>query len=482
MYRLVLYALLLLAAYSILLSFTGAVFYSAKAQMISLTLILAACLIVNFIFSKIYGAPTNIESTFITALILFFVMPLEENFRDAMWLVISGVIAIASKYIIAYKKKHIFNPAAFGAAFVTFTQGSGAIWWVANSSLLPLTLILGLIVVKKIRRFNLFFSCVLASVLTDILLNFNLSADLACLLISHFTRWPIIFFASIMVTEPVTAPPTKFTQTFYGGLVGFLANLPINLGPIYFSPEISLMTGNIFSFAVSLKKKLFFILEQKMEIARDTYEFSFRKENFSFAPGQYLEWTLNHKNPDMRGIRRYFTIASSPTENEIRLGIKFNQPSSSFKKRLLELKPGEKIVAGQLGGDFVLPKRASQKLAFIAGGIGITPFKSMLKYLMDKGEKRDIILLYSNKTLKDISYSEFLKSAENYFGIKIIHLITENNEVLSENIINKYAPDWKERLFYISGPNAMVESYKKLLLKMGVSRKKIVTDYFPGYA
>src|SRR3989338_6436035 len=273
MYRLVLYALLLLAAYSILLSFTGAVFYSAKAQMISLTLILAACLIVNF---------------------------------------------ISSKYIIAYKKKHIFNPAAFGAAFVTFTQGSGAIWWVANSSLLPLTLILGLIVVKKIRRFNLFFSCVLASVLTDILLNFNLSADLACLLISHFTRWPIIFFASIMVTEPVTAPPTKFTQTFYGGLVGFLANLPINLGPIYFSPEISLMTGNIFSFAVSLKKKLFFILEQKMEIARDTYEFSFRKENFSFAPGQYLEWTLNHKNPDMRGIRRYFTIASSPTENEIR--------------------------------------------------------------------------------------------------------------------------------------------------------------------
>jgi ferredoxin-NADP reductase len=210
-----------------------------------------------------------------------------------------------------------------------------------------------------------------------------------------------------MLTEPQTTPPTRHLRIMYGVLVGILFGTTFNFGFLHNTPELALIVGNVFAYLVSPKQKLFLKLKEKVEVGPGIYDFIFDKDkNFNFSAGQYLEWTLAHPKSDLRGVRRYFTIASSPTEDTLRLGAKFYEPASTFKQHLMKLNVGDALVATQLSGDFTLPKDPQEKLVFIAGGIGITPFRSMVKYLKDINEMRDIILFYCNKTEDEIVYKE----------------------------------------------------------------------------
>jgi ferredoxin-NADP reductase len=131
--------------------------------------------------------------------------------------------------------------------------------------------------------------------------------------------------------------------------------------------------------------------KQKVNLAKDTLGFIFTpNKKLAFLPGQYVEWTIAQKKQDSRGNRRYFTIASSPTEPDIELGIKYYPNPSQFKQTLASITPDTKMMIGSLSGDFTLPIDPTKKLVFIAGGIGVTPFRSMIKYLIDKNEKRGI--------------------------------------------------------------------------------------------
>lgn len=226
------------------------------------------------------------------------------------------------------------------------------------------------------------------------------------------------------------------------------------------------------------------------EAAKDVYDFIFvPNRKFSFMPGQYLEWTLGHHYPDNRGNRRYFTIASSPTEETVRLGVKFYPKSSTFKRALREMKIGDTISVAHLAGDFVLPKEKARKLVFVAGGIGITPFRAMIEYLLDKKERWPITIFYANKTVADVAYRHIFDRAENDLGIKTIYALTGesvsvqgmHNGSLDARLITQEVPDYKECVFYISGPRSLVESFKKTLREMGVSRFRIKSDFFPGF-
>src|SRR5690606_21264831 len=116
-------------------------------------------------------------------------------------------------------------------------------------------------------------------------------------------------------------------------------------------------------------------LKEKRKLGPNMREFVFTPNRPpSFKPGQYMEWTVPPIGADSRGNRRTFTIASSPTEPDVRLGVRFYERPSTFKRTLSQLVPGQTIMAGHIAGDFVLPADASQKLVFIASGIGITPF------------------------------------------------------------------------------------------------------------
>ena len=195
-----------------------------------------------------------------------------------------------------------------------------------------------------------------------------------------------------------------------------------------------------------------------------------------------MEWTLPQKNPDSRGSRRYFTLAASPTEGNLRIGVKFYPNGSSFKNKLLSLNTSDLIVASQLSGEFILPKDPQEKLCFIAGGIGITPFRSIIKYLLDTNQKREITLFYSNKTAEDIVYKDIFDRAFQKLGIKTIYVNTDKMGYIDETMIRERVSDFKDRTFYLSGPHSMVDAFEKTLKNMGISSSQIKIDFFPGYA
>jgi ferredoxin-NADP reductase len=256
---------------------------------------------------------------------------------------------------------------------------------------------------------------------------------------------------------------------------------------------LAILIGNVYAYIVSPKSRLVLRLKEKVRIAPDIYDFVFAPtRKFSFAPGQYMEWTLGHDNVDSRGNRRYFTLASAPGEHHLRLGVKFYKNSSSFKKAMLAMEKGQEITAAQLDGEFVLPRDPRQKCVFIAGGIGITPFRSMLKHLLDNRQKRPITVFYANKTADEIVYKDVLDRAEQELGIKTIYSLTDAQKLpanwagqvgrVSPQVIRATVPQYKDCLFYISGSREMVDSFKSILKGLGVSGSQVKTDYFPGLA
>jgi ferredoxin-NADP reductase len=270
-------------------------------------------------------------------------------------------------------------------------------------------------------------------------------------------------------------------QIIYGAFVGLIFAPQVNILSIYSTPELALLLGNIFSYIVSPKGKYVLKLKEKIQIAPDVYDFAFALDkSIKFRPGQYLEWTLAHEKPDNRGNRRYFTISSSPLEQDLKIGVKFYENSSSFKKALLSMQAGDEIVASQLAGDFVLPKNNKKKLVFIAGGIGITPFRSMIKYLVEKNEKRDITLFFSNRNASGIVYQDVFLQAKEQLGITPVYSISDLTGPITKEMIIKEVPDYIERIFYLSGPRGMVLAFKNILNEIGVSKTHIKTDFFPG--
>jgi ferredoxin-NADP reductase/Na+-translocating ferredoxin:NAD+ oxidoreductase RnfD subunit len=494
MYWLVLYFLIVLIGFAEILAFFHKLAFGPWTLFFSTTLILAVCWILNKIFSWTFKVPANKESVYITGLILALIITPAQNYNQEyiLYILWACIWAIACKFLLTIKRKHIFNPAAFGVAITALALNHGASWWVGSGSMLILVLLGGILVVRKIKRAKLVFSFLLTATLTFAVFTFVNRGDLIHSIKILFVDTPFFFFAFIMLTEPLTTPPTNLLQIYYGGLVGLLYAPQIHIGSVYSTPELALLIGNLFSYLVSPKVNLLLILKHKHKVADSIYEFVFKSEDrLNFKPGQYMEWTYGHKNPDSRGNRRYFTIASSPTEKEMMFGIKFYNPASSFKSNLLHLHPGSKIFAGALAGDFVLPDRSEEKLAFIAGGVGITPFRSMFKYLIDTKQARDIALFYSNTTADEIAYQDILSQAQREIGAKIFLTLTDQSRLpmnwanytgyVDSAMVMDSLPDYQSRTFYISGSDGFVSSMKKTLRQIGVAGHKIKTDFFPGF-
>jgi Na+-transporting NADH:ubiquinone oxidoreductase subunit NqrB len=207
--------------------------------------------------------------------------------------------------------------------------------------MLPFVVIGGLLMVRKLRRTDLVVSFLAVSLITFSGFILLRGQELIPSLEKFFLTSPIIFFAFVMLTEPLTTPPTKKLRMIYGALTGFLFAPQIHIGSIFSTPELSLLVGNVFSYIVSPKKKLLLTLKQKLQLGPDIINFVFTPDTkLNFTAGQYLEWTVGHHKPDNRGNRRYFTVASSPTESELILGAKFYDPASSFKRALLAMPIG----------------------------------------------------------------------------------------------------------------------------------------------
>ncbi len=491
MYRLLLYYLILLLVAAFIFSLFGIISYNPVSIIGSSLFLVAVSWTTNKIFAWAFNAPVNLESVYLSALILALIVSPADSPSGIPLLFWAAVLTQASKYILAINKKHIFNPVAIAVVLTGWGFAGSASWWIGSQAMLPFSL-LGLLIVRKIRRFDLVFYFFLASLTTIFIYSVSRGSDTLTTLRQIINSSPLFFFAFIMLTEPLTTPPTKFLQSIYGAFVGILFAPQFHIGSFFTSPELSLVIGNVFSYLVSPKYKILSVIRQKIPLARDMVDFILpRPPKFIFSPGQYMEWTLPHRHPDARGNRRYFTIASSPTENELRLGVKFYPSGSSYKKSMIMIDDKTPISGASLSGDFTLPKDTTKKLVFIAGGIGITPFRSMVKYLIDLKQPRPITLFYANKTADEIVYSDIFNLAGTAIGIKTVYTLTDTTQLpanwtgrvgrINADMISQEVPDFNERTFYLSGPHAMVTSYKETLKSMGIHERQIKTDFFPGF-
>lgn len=491
MYRLVLYVLLGLIGIATILACFELLPFSPLSLLISTAFFVIICWAMNTIWAYVLKVPANVESTTITALILALIIDPAASIGAFRFLGGAAILAISSKYILALHKKHLFNPAAIAVIILSLVPGEAASWWIGTAYMLPAALIGGLLVARKLRQEDVIWSFCSAALLGTCLVVLVQGKTLFTELYQLFVASPLVFFASIMLTEPLTAPPTKNLRRLYAALVGIVFIPQMHIATIYSTPELALVVGNVFSYLVSPKQKVVLKLSKKVKVAPGIVHFVFNpSQKLIFRPGQYMEFTLAHPRADSRGNRRYFTLASSPTENLVHLGVRFYEQSSSFKQAMYRIDGRIKFVGAQIAGDFTLPSDLQQKLVFIAGGIGITPFRSMLKYLLDMQQKRDIVLLYANKTADEIIYTDVLSAAHTKLGTKTFYTLTDISAIprnwtgfigrINEQMMLQAIPDYKERVYYLSGPPEMIKAYEQVLKNMKIKHRQIKKDFFPG--
>jgi ferredoxin-NADP reductase len=405
-------------------------------------------------------------------------------------LALASAVAIASKFVFAIRRRHIFNPVAIGVVASAFVLDQPATWWAGSSvAMLAFVLIGGLLVVRKVQRFWMLGAYLVASVvMTLVTTSPDMYGEAATQLLGYS---PLLFAGFAMLTEPLTAPTDRRMGVLYGLIVGALATPNVHIGDFYFTPEIAFLVGNVFAFAVAPQGRFKLTLLRVEELAAGCYNFVFATDRKpQFRAGQYLDWTLDVAKPDDRGNRRPFTIASAPNGNEVHLGVKFYKKPSAFKRSLLNMQRGDVIYGSQVAGDFTLPKDKTEKLAFIAGGIGVTPFSSMMQDMINTQDNRSVVMLYGNNTVKEIAYADVFDEAERQLGIRTVYAVADSTETYSnmhrgfidKALIQREVPDFKDRTFYISGPRSMVLRFKDELRALGVSRSRIRVDFFPGFA
>ena len=210
-------------------------------------------------------------------------------------------------------------------------------------------------------------------------------------------------------------------------------------------------------------------------------------ESFFFEPaepvawraGQFFHYVLHHRPTDDRGSDRWFTVSAAPSERTVRITTRFDaEHGSTFKKTLFGMKPGDAIETSELEGDFIFDEASSDSV-FIAGGIGITPFRAILKDLDGRSAAPSITLLYANRDA-DFVYREELDGFAGKNPNLHIHYIV-SPERIDLPKIEELVPDITKPIFYVSGPEPMVESLGGLLKDAGVPAEHIKQDWFPGY-
>jgi ferredoxin-NADP reductase len=494
MYRLVVFSLIALAVIAIILSLAGQVFYTPAEIALSGIVAVGATYLTSLLFALVFRTRAHIESSIITGLLLLFLFRPTTDVTELGTIALAALIASASKYLLAIRRRHIFNPAAIGALVVGLLQLNFAAWWIATPAMLPFTALATLLILYRTHRLTmgLGFIALAAALITAGLVTsadvIDGSAVFSAIGVA-FTSYPIVFLAGFMLSEPLTLPPRRWQQLVLAVIVAVLLWVPFSFGPFYNSPELALVIGNIFAFAVGQRRGIRLDFRGRTQLTPTSWEFEFEPQRrLAFLPGQYMELTLPHKGSDPRGLRRVFSIASAPAATGVvRFGLRIPEVSSTFKRTLLELKPGETVAATSIGGDFVLPRDVTRPLLLVAGGIGITPFISQLEHLEATGQKRDVVLVYSSSSSAEIAYAERLERGQH----RVLLVSPTAPETLpaswtwigagplTGSMLLEAVPDATSRDAFVSGPPQLVTSLRQALRRAGVRRAK--SDYFSGY-
>jgi ferredoxin-NADP reductase len=223
-----------------------------------------------------------------------------------------------------------------------------------------------------------------------------------------------------------------------------------------------------------MKLKLISVRDEFTEIK----SFIFKSEfPITWKAGQYIRYHIDNPNSDDRGQNRFFTIASAPFEQYIQITTRISQKSSTFKSDLTNLEIGQSIEGTEPNGKFILDGERSY--VFIAGGIGITPFRSMIVDLNHRNLPININLLYANKTSEIVFQKELDEIATSHPEFKINYFVGENK--ISGYTLKTLISRLNQPFFYISGPEEMMKSFVEKLIDLGLPQEQIRHDFFPGY-
>lgn len=231
-------------------------------------------------------------------------------------------------------------------------------------------------------------------------------------------------------------------------------------------------------------------LKAREEIAQGTLlaTFDLLGNEVEYIPGQFVIVTLPQlPYPDDRGGRRHFSIVNSPNVKGI-IQIATRIRDSGFKKTLNEMPLGSPVELGPIAGRFILPETTNRPLVFIAGGIGITPFMSMLSYIKEMKLPHAVSLLYSNKDTASTAFFADLESlAESIPGLKLVFSMTQDPHWQGETgridgeFIKKYVSDLQNPLFYVVGPPGMNDAVYQTLIDLQIPPENIKRERFTGY-
>lgn len=220
-----------------------------------------------------------------------------------------------------------------------------------------------------------------------------------------------------------------------------------------------------------------FLYKEQLSDSLFTFWFAPEKQ-LKFIAGQFTQIKLPHDQPDSRGQQRWFSLSSDPNDTNFSITTRvLAEQSSSFKTRLLKLSPGDTILAADTMGDFVLPKKATVPLVWIAAGVGIAPFISMALTNKNYSGTPSIDLFWTT------NYDELLPHhtlfTENTSDITIFE---KGNSLTAASITGKVSTGAMENgLFYIAGPEKFVESMQAELVGSGLPASRVIADYFDGY-
>jgi ferredoxin-NADP reductase len=232
-------------------------------------------------------------------------------------------------------------------------------------------------------------------------------------------------------------------------------------------------------------------IKEKREVAKGTLLviFDLIGEHVDFKPGQYFYVTLpNVGHQDERGLRRHITAVTSPNEEGV-LGFATRMRDSAFKRTLRELPVGAEVEVEPPKGDFTLPEETSRPLIFVAGGIGITVFRSMLRYIREENLSYRVTLIYSNRDRQSTAFLDELRELEQQIpNFQLILTMTqdpswegERRKVDAQFVKDHLDDDLNQYTFLVAGPPGMAEGVQKALDEAGVNDENVIAEGYSGY-
>ncbi|MFT4231125.1 MAG: FAD-dependent oxidoreductase, partial [Microbacterium sp.] len=435
MYRLTLFALAGLALVALGLSFFALVTPRPLELVATLAVLIGVGVAVDALAQRVLRLPHHYESSIITGYILLFVLRPTLEPWGLVGIALAAAAASASKYVLAWRGRHVFNPAATGAAALTlatalsgaFALGASA-WWIGSTVMAAPVLIAGLAVLWRTEKLRVAAVFVVFAALVGVVrLSVQYQAigqevDVWTLVSAVLWSSPVLFLAAFMLPEPLTQPPRRWQQFGVAGLVGVLVGWPVDLGPLSLGQERALLVGNLLAFAFAVRTAVRVTLERRTEITPTVRQLTFRAlRPVRFLPGQYLELDVPHRHPDARGTRREFSIVSAP-EDLPEIAVAFRAPGeggakpSSYKTALAQVRDGDRLAVTGVWGDFVLPRRETAPILMLAAGIGVTPFVSQLRHALLAGQSRDVVLVYVASEAAELAFRDDLEAS----GVRVV--------------------------------------------------------------